>query len=314
MTQVDINSEGARTGLLAGAPWALVSYRTSAAATRAGVLTADGEVRSLAAVADSSLSELLARWDDGVAGALQQLDVGTLPIVPEAVMTVPLVPSKVVMAGANYRSHILEMGGSVPEGLRPFFFLKPPSTTLVTHGAEVPIDPADSVSIDYEGELGVVIGRRTARVAPEQALGAVAGYIALNDITDRARLSRPQPVLAPPFAFDWMSSKCLDASCPISATVVPAWLVDDPQDVRISVWVNDDLKQDESTADMINTVSRLIAEASNVMTLEPGDILATGTPAGVGAARGERLAPGDTVTVEVSGVGRVTNRIVATQS
>jgi 2-keto-4-pentenoate hydratase/2-oxohepta-3-ene-1,7-dioic acid hydratase in catechol pathway len=131
-----------------------------------------------------------------------------------------------------------------------------------------------------------------------------------NDISARGLFFRDEPP-TPPFKFDWFSHKALDASLPIGPGIVPAWAIDDSSNLAIRLTVNGVIKQDSSTADMWYTIPKLIAAASRVMTLEPGDILATGTPGGVGAARQEFLRPGDEVVVEIDQVGRLINRIAA---
>lgn len=290
--------------------WGLVSYVSGRGPARAGVLDADGTVRELPGqLATSSMLELLGRWDH-VVDDLLALDLESLSPVDNARLDIPVrFPPKLICAGANYYAHAAEMGTPVPEGIAPYFFMKPPSTTLVGDGDPIPIDD-DQVRIDWEAELGVVVGRRVRRLSPSEAADAIAGYVVLNDITDRSGLRREPPVLGPPFAFDWLSAKGLDASCPIGPTLVPAGLIDDPRDLRVRLWVNGELQQDGSTADMVADVPELLVALSHVMTLEPGDIVATGTPAGVGVARGTFLKPGDVVSAEVELVGRVTNQVV----
>jgi 2-keto-4-pentenoate hydratase/2-oxohepta-3-ene-1,7-dioic acid hydratase in catechol pathway len=287
-------------GPLAGAPWALVSYTADAAPVRAGILDSSGAVRSLdRQLGIKTLLELLGDWNDA-SHALASLDVTVLDAVPEAVLDIPVrLPSKLIFAGANYYAHAQEMGTPVPAGVRPFFFLKPPSTTLVPDGVDIAVHSGPKCRIDWEAELGVVIGRRGKSVTREDAWALVAGYVVINDITDRSRLARPQPILGPQFAFDWLSAKAIDASCPIGSGFVPSHLVPDPHDLAVRLWVNGELKQNGTTADMVTDIASLIEAASATMTLEPGDIIATGTPAGVGAGRGEFLQPGDVVTAEV---------------
>jgi 2-keto-4-pentenoate hydratase/2-oxohepta-3-ene-1,7-dioic acid hydratase in catechol pathway len=289
--------------------WGLVSYLANGDQPQAGVQTADGAIRSLLPVFGCvSLLSLVQRWPE-VAPQLEGLDEQALPAVAQARLDLPLrMPSKLAFAGANYYDHAAEMGTPVPDGTRPFFFTKPPSTTLIGDGGEIPIDDSQQ-KIDWEAELGVVIGRRSRKLDVATALDCVAGYVVINDITDRARLARLAPVLGPPFAFDWLSAKALDCSCPMSAAIVPAFVVGDAQSLRVCLWVNGEIKQDGNTENMVANVPRLLAELSDVMTLEPGDVVATGTPAGVGVARGEFLRPGDVVTAAVERVGQVTNTV-----
>lgn len=295
---------------LAGAPWGLVSYRSAGGGQRAGVLGSDGIVRELEAGAIGMLA-LLGRWDE-VAEELAGLDPGALPPAVDAAPGLPIAyPPKIVCAGANYHAHVREMGGKPPPpGVGPYFFFKPPTTALIADGEAVAIGAWKDGQVDWEVELGVVIGRRITAASPAEALDAVAGYTVLNDITDRSRLHR-EPNGGPPFTFDWFSSKARDRSCPIGTAVVPSSLVAAPQDLTIRLWVGDELKQDSTTADMIFDIPTLIAAASEVLTLEPGDVIATGTPAGVGRPHQEFLAPGDVVTAEIEGVGRLTTPITA---
>jgi 2-keto-4-pentenoate hydratase/2-oxohepta-3-ene-1,7-dioic acid hydratase in catechol pathway len=292
-------------------PGGLVSYAMAGGSLHTGIVDSEGVVRALPDQLGSlSLMQLLQSWDD-ISGQLVALDIQQCAEVPGAELDIPLrLPAKLIFAGANYYAHAQEMGTPVPEGVQPFFFLKPPSTTLVPDGADLPVFHDLGAKIDFEAELGVVIGRRGKNVAVQDAPALIAGYVVVNDITDRSRLARAQPILGPAFAFDWLSAKGLDASCPISSALVPARLVADPQDLAIRLWVNGELKQNGSTSDMVTDIPSLIAAVSETMTLEPGDVIATGTPAGVGAGRGEFLEPGDVITAEVELVGRVTNRIV----
>jgi 2-keto-4-pentenoate hydratase/2-oxohepta-3-ene-1,7-dioic acid hydratase in catechol pathway len=294
---------------LAGAPWGLVSYRLSGGSSQAGVLGVDGKVRALEG-GEGGMRALLANWEEA-RGGLVGLDPESLPEVAGARLGVAIAdPPKIVCAAANYHRHVAEMGGeSPPAGVAPYFFLKPPGNTLVADGAEISIGSWGEAQVDWEAELAVVIGARASRVAPSEALDFVAGYTVLNDLTDRSRLVRA-PSAGAPFTFDWLSSKARDGSCPLGSAIVPGFLVDEPESLPIRLWVNEVLKQDSTTADMIDDVPTLIAAASEVMTLEPGDILATGTPAGVGKPRDEYLQPGDTVTIQIDGVGRLSNTIV----
>lgn len=293
---------------LAGAPWGLVSYGPEGGPARAGVLGPDGLVRELEAGADGMLA-LLGRWEE-VADSLADLDPQTLPPAAEASPRLPIAyPSKIVCAGANYHAHVREMGGEPPPpGVGPYFFFKPPTTTLIGDGEAIAIGAWKDAQVDWEAELGAVIGRRTTACSREEAMDSIAAYTVLNDITDRSRLHR-DPNGGPPFTFDWFSSKARDRSCPIGTALIPSFLIEEPQALAIKLWVNEDLKQDSTTADMIFDIPELVAAASEIVTLEPGDIVATGTPAGVGRPRSEFLSTRDVVTVEIDGVGRMRNSL-----
>ncbi|AEY85482.1 5-carboxymethyl-2-hydroxymuconate delta-isomerase [Streptomyces hygroscopicus subsp. jinggangensis 5008] len=221
-------------------------------------------------------------------------------------------PTKLICAGANYSDHLSEMGiATVPADLEPYFFLLPP-TSIVGPGDAVEIPDDAGARVDWEAELGVVIGQRTRRVPVERALEAVAGYTIVNDISARGQHARENP-LAPPFAYDWLRSKGHDTFSPIGPGVTPAWFVPDPQSLPIRLWRNGSLEQDGNTKDMIFGVAQLISAVSALMTLEPGDVLATGTPAGVGAAKGLSLHADDELRVEIEPLGSLRNHVSRAQ-
>ena len=217
-------------------------------------------------------------------------------------------PAKVLCSGPNYTDHLAEMGESgLGDDWTGYFFLKPPTTALVGDGDPVLVDDPVAARVDWEGELGVVIGRGGRRIAPADALDHVAGYLVANDISLRGPHHRDTP--ARPFQWDWLASKGADTSLPIGPGLVPAWQVPDPQALRITTTVNGIVKQDGRTADMVLDVAHLIADASRLVTLEPGDLILTGTPAGVGASSGSFLQPGDEVAVAIETIGTISNRI-----
>lgn len=199
-------------------------------------------------------------------------------------------PSKIVGIGQNYRAHAMEMGKGIPD--EPLMFLKPPSA-VIANGA--PIErPAGYERVDYEGELGVVIGKRARGVSREDALSYVAGYVCVNDVTVRDLQKRDG---------QWTRAKGFDTFCPIGPRVVPGL---DPSNLRITTRVNGVVKQDSSTSDLIFDVPALVAFVTRHMTLEAGDVISTGTPAGVG-----NLAVGDVVEVEIEGIGVLRNPVIA---
>jgi 2-keto-4-pentenoate hydratase/2-oxohepta-3-ene-1,7-dioic acid hydratase in catechol pathway len=200
-------------------------------------------------------------------------------------------PSKIVCVGRNYLEHARELGNEVPE--RPLLFFKPPSATIASGDAIVL--PPESVRVEHEGEIAVVIGTRARHVAEERALEHVAGYAALNDVTARdLQKSDGQ----------WARAKGFDTFCPLGP-LAPAEGVD-PAAIRVRCRVNGELRQEGSSAQMAFSIPFLISYISGIMTLEPGDVIATGTPAGVGPLR-----EGDTVEVEVAGIGTVRNPVRA---
>ena len=220
-------------------------------------------------------------------------------------------PGKLICAGANYRSHLQEMLGSgeVPSEFEPFFFVLP-TTSIIGSDQIISIPDDPSARVDWEAELGVVIGRQAKDVSVEEALSVVAGYTIVNDISARG-YHRVSDSLAPPFEFDWLRSKGRDTFTPIGPSVTPSWFVPDPQSLPVQLRRNGVLEQDGNTSDMIFGVAELIASASAIMTLEPGDVLATGTPAGVGAGqgKGEFLRVGDRLEVTIGALGTLRNEV-----
>ena len=216
-------------------------------------------------------------------------------------MTLPIErPGKIVCVGMNYRAHAEEQGREPPE--QPVLFAKWASA-LIGPGEAIRL-PAISQAIDHEAELGVVVGERVRGASVENALEAVRGYLCANDVSarDLQRADR-----------QFTRAKSLDTFCPIGPELVPAADVPDPQALRIRCLVNGEVRQDSSTADMVFSVAELIAFASEAITLEPGDLLLTGTPGGVGEFREPPLylQDGDEVTVEIEGVGTLTNPVRA---
>jgi 2-keto-4-pentenoate hydratase/2-oxohepta-3-ene-1,7-dioic acid hydratase in catechol pathway len=209
-------------------------------------------------------------------------------------------PSKIVCVGLNYRDHAEEQGTELPAA--PLLFAKWPNA-LIGPGEQIVI-PSASKKVDYEAELGVVIGSRVRGVSEENALEAVAGYLCLNDVSARdLQFGDGQ----------WTRGKSPDTFCPIGPELVRREEVDDPQALGIRCVLNGETMQDSSTANMIFTVAEIIAYASRTMTFEPGDLIATGTPAGVGVFRDPQvlLKDGDEVTIEIDGLGALTNPVRA---
>lgn len=291
--------------------WSLTTYRTGPAGRAhevAAIRRADGSV----VVPDllrpyAGLAAALDDWD-ALAPRLRDLDPSALaPVEGQQLLSIRH-PRKVLCVGANYRDHIAEMGvGEIPEGWQPYFFLVPPTTALAADGEAVPIPADPAFAVDWEAELAVVIGRGGRDIQAEDALGHVAGYACFNDITARGLLRRKVSI-APPFQFDWSACKGQDGFSPLGA-VTPAWQVGDLDRLGIRCLVNGVVKQDGTTANLITRIPEIIAAASRNWRLEPGDVIATGTPAGVGHSRGERLVDGDVVRVEITGLAPLSNTI-----
>ncbi|MFQ6058106.1 MAG: fumarylacetoacetate hydrolase family protein [Anaerolineae bacterium] len=207
----------------------------------------------------------------------------------EVELLAPSRPTKVVAVGVNYRAHAQEMGQPLPEV--PLLFLKPPSAVIGP--GEAIVCPAMSQRVDYEGELAVVIGKRARHVPPEEARQYILGYTCANDVTARD-LQRVDG--------QWTRAKSFDTFCPLGPWIVPHM---DPGDLALRTRVNGELRQNSSTRDLIFGVEALVSFISQVMTLESGDVILTGTPSGVGP-----LAPGDVVEVEIEGIGVLRNPVV----
>jgi 2-keto-4-pentenoate hydratase/2-oxohepta-3-ene-1,7-dioic acid hydratase in catechol pathway len=191
-------------------------------------------------------------------------------------------------------------------------FTKPPSTTLTRPGDPIVLPRVSPDHIDWECELGVVIGRRCRHVAEDDALTYIAGYTIVNDISDRA--FRPNPERKPRERdkfFDWMHGKWHDTFCPMGPCILSADAVPDAQAMPIKLTVNGEIKQDASTAEMVFPVAAIVSFISRMMTLRPGDVIATGTPSGVGSATGTYLRPGDMVAASIEPIGTLENPVEA---
>lgn len=208
----------------------------------------------------------------------------------DAHLLTPVIPTKVICVGLNYRTHIAEMGHKPPN--EPVIFLKP-STAVIGPGQPIPV-PQGVGRVDYEAELGVVIGRRTHRATPEEAAANILGFTCGNDVTARDLQQRDG---------QWTRAKGFDGFCPIGPWVDTDI---DISDLTLECLVNGELRQQASTSDMLFDPYELVSFASHVMTLVPGDVILTGTPGGIGP-----LHPGDTVEVRVSGIGVLSNPVGA---
>ncbi len=216
--------------------------------------------------------------------------------VPVAGLTLlaPVIPSKIVCVGKNYRDHAAEMGGEVPP--EPLLFLKPSSSVIGPHEPiRLPTDRSDEVH--HEAELAVVVGALLQRVSPEEAMRGVLGYTCANDVTARD-LQRTEG--------QWFRAKGFDSFCPLG----PAIATDlDADDLAVRCLVDDEVRQEGTTADLVHGVGALLSEISHVTTLLPSDVVLTGTPAGVGPLRA-----GQMVRVEIEGIGALTNPVVDRQA
>jgi len=208
-------------------------------------------------------------------------------------------PPKVLAIAMNYASHIAELGRTAPE--YPSYFAKMP--TCIVGPSDDVVVPAVSEQVDYEGELAIVVGQRSRHVPVEHARSVVAGFCVLNDVSVRD--------------WQWRTSqftlgKSFDTHGPLGPALVTTDEISDPQDLRLRTWVNGEIRQDSTTADMIFSCWEQVSHLSTVCTLEPGDVIATGTPAGVGAGSDPPrwLVAGDHVRVEIEGIGAIDNPVV----
>jgi acylpyruvate hydrolase len=252
----------------------------------------------------ASLSTLLATLGTEPAGVAAV--VATAERIPRSHVRL-LAPvertAQVLCVAANYREHAEEAGlGAAPA--QPVMFAK---LWPALAGPDDPIRVSPlTQQLDYEAELAVVIGRTARRVAPEQAMDCVVGYTIMNDVTARdlqwTQLGQHRIV-------DWYSAKCLEASTPVGPWIVTRDEVPDPHGLRIRSWVNGELRQDGSTALMVHSVAALVAYAAARAVLHPGDLIATGTPRGVGGFAGRFLREGDVVEIAIERVGRLRNLV-----
>jgi 2-keto-4-pentenoate hydratase/2-oxohepta-3-ene-1,7-dioic acid hydratase in catechol pathway len=268
--------EGIQLGVVT--PRGVVPLEASDALAPAAVL-ADGE---------PGLGRVRAAFErSGTAPALQESELRLAPCVRE--------PGKIVAVGLNYRRHAQETGAQIPE--TPILFSKF-NNTLAASSQPVGL-PRVATQYDYEVELGLVIGRRAAAVSVEDALEYVLGYCTANDLSARDLQMRTS---------QWLLGKSLDGFCPVGPYLVTRDEVPDPQKLALRTWVNGELRQNSNTSDMIFSVAEIVSYASTYMTLEPGDLIITGTPQGVILGMPEPrvwLKSGDEVVVEVEGLGKL---------
>jgi 2-keto-4-pentenoate hydratase/2-oxohepta-3-ene-1,7-dioic acid hydratase in catechol pathway len=270
---------------------------------RLGVVSAADE-RRLVEVDDGSVSEL--EFHGELVDVLRAgIDPSTLPRrdarpLESVTLDAPLRPGKIIAIGLNYRQHAAESGVEPPSA--PLIFAKFPSS-VVGPTAEIVVDRRLTQSVDWEVELGVVIGAPMRNVAPERALDHVFGFTVVNDVSARGAQSGDG---------QWVRAKSMDTFCPLGPVVVGAEEIADPQALRLWTSVNGELMQDANTEDMIFPVAELLAYCSRNFTLDPGDLLITGTPWGVGVVREPpvTLRAGDVVKAGVDGIGVLTNRVV----
>lgn len=300
--------------------YALASYKRDGGTHTALVLqdklfALDQTASSVSVAADwvhASVAELLEHWAqvqpelDGLAEAaagaiesLQPLDLGPNDLAA------PLRPTRIFCAAANYAKHAREMGTLLAEKAErnPYMFMKPDSA-IVGHNDTVVLPEASS-QVDWEIELAAIIGRQARYVSADEGLDYVAGYSILNDISARDLNIRDDY----PFKMDWFQGKCFDTFAPFGPWLVPAGCIDDPYALDMRLTVNDEPMQEEVTGAMIFDIGEQIEYLSSIVTLHPGDVIATGTPTGVGMSRGVFLASGDVMEASITGIGCLRNPV-----
>ena len=270
-----------------------------------------------------SALEVLQRWDDihpRLQAIARQVRDGQEPSMAQPLSSVRLAapilfPGTIFCAGANYRDHVVEMSRALnlpPEpdphelGLKPWHFIK--ASAACVRGPDSPIAlPAYSKKVDWEAEIALVIGRECRDVTIERAMSHVAGLTIVNDLSARDHIRRSGVPSESPFCFDWVSQKSFDGALPMGPWITPLEEIPEPGRLGIRLWVNQELMQDSSSANLIFSMAEQVSHLSSRLTLRPGDVIATGTPAGCGAARGRFLKAGDRVRIQVEGVGELNN-------
>jgi 2-keto-4-pentenoate hydratase/2-oxohepta-3-ene-1,7-dioic acid hydratase in catechol pathway len=254
----------------------------------------------------------LADWLDAnrdTVPAQDVLDPTTAPLL----VPIPR-PNKIFLLAGNYAEHIREGGGDPAEREQTFpsVFMKPPSTTLTAPGRPVRLPAVAPDAVDWELELAVVIGRHTKNISEADALSAVAGYTIINDISQRRYRPNPERKKRDRDAFfDWLHGKWFDTFCPCGPCIASADAIRDPQSLHLTLTLNGQMRQDASTAQMIFPVAAVIAFIARMVTLEPGDLISTGTPAGVGSSTGTFLKAGDLMHGTIDGIGTLITPVVA---
>ncbi|MBL8664583.1 MAG: fumarylacetoacetate hydrolase family protein [Candidatus Odyssella sp.] len=303
----------------------LLTYRAAKGKPAAGVLIGDRVYPAAdlagAGVDASSVLGLLQSWDK-VHPRLKKAAAKAgprrgIPLAKAELLAPLLYPTALFCAGANYWDHLEEMARAgaagpklegpyvrPPRPAEPWFFVKTSAHSVIGPGAPIRL-PKFSKMVDWEVEIGVVIGRPMRNLTEERAMDAVAGYTIVNDLSARDHIKRE----GSPFVFDWVGQKCFDGSAPMGPYVTPSEFVPPPENIPLKLWINGQIKQDSNSNLMVHSIREQIAYLSRHVTLRPGDVIATGTPAGVGFARKEFLKPGDEIKIEIAGCGTLVNRV-----
>jgi 2-keto-4-pentenoate hydratase/2-oxohepta-3-ene-1,7-dioic acid hydratase in catechol pathway len=301
-------------------PYKLCSYTVGKEPARAGIVIDDAVLDAEQHLhLSSSMLDLLDDWPaaQAVIARLAAAGSGQLPDglpLDSVRLAAPLLyPGAIYCAGANYADHVAEMARAAgmdkaddlrANGGKPWFFIRPSRACVIGADDVVEIPPG-CAKLDWEVELVAVIGKTTRHVSVQDALTRVAGYTVGMDLSARDLSRRANIAQGSPFHYDWLAHKGFQGSCPLGPWITPAAQVPDPQALSIGLKVNGQTMQDSSTSEMIFNVAEQIAHISSLVTLYPGDLVMTGTPAGVGAARKTFLKSGDRVEATVEGLGRL---------
>jgi len=305
----------------------LISFRSASGVPQAGVKVGDRVYPAaslLRGLKDAgSVLGLLREWDTAhpmLEAATKNVDPKGGAAMSDVSLLAPILyPGALYCAGANYWDHLEEMAeiarrvtGKAPAMTKakdPYFFMKTTAGSIIGTGTPARL-PSFSHQVDWEAELGVVIARPTRNISEERALDAIAGYLIVNDLSARDLMKRE----GSPFGMDWVGQKCFEDAAPMGPWLTPTAYIRDPNDMAIKLWVNGVLKQNSNTARLVHNIAEQIVYLSRHFTLQPGDVIATGTPAGVGMPRGEFLKVGDEVRIEIDGCGTLINRMIQDDS
>ncbi|NYT67235.1 fumarylacetoacetate hydrolase family protein [Pusillimonas noertemannii] len=286
----------------------------------AGILVGDRIFPVAQALNDPAMRstmDVLEQWREArpkLAAFAKTGPAGGLPLA-EARLAAPIPrPPVIYCVGANYKDHVENMARATgvkldtnpqASGQKPWFFIKSPASVVGT-GEKIRLD---STKLDWEAELALVVGVRSRGLTQDNALECIAAVANANDLSARDYMLREKQDISSPFRYDWIGHKSFDGSCPMGPWLMPMDDVSDVQDLPIRLWVNNTLRQNSSTGNMIFTAAEQIAYLSNRLTLHPGDVILTGTPAGPGAETGEFLKSGDVVRVQIGDLGELVNTI-----
>jgi 2-keto-4-pentenoate hydratase/2-oxohepta-3-ene-1,7-dioic acid hydratase in catechol pathway len=305
------------------AGYRLVSYADNQGTPVAGVLIAGRVLPATRILGDrfATVLDILRSWNDVHPRLAKAADdkapaESGAPLASVKLLAPILYPGAFYCAGANYWDHLNEMAAvakqttgrdvHIAKPPEPWFFLKTAAGSIIGDGAPARL-PGFSKQMDWEAEIAAVIARPTRNISEKDALSAVAGYVIVNDLSARDLMKREGSI----FVYDWIGQKCFEDAAPMGPWLTPAAYVSDPSNLSIKLWVNGVLKQDSNTSKMVHNTAEQIAYLSRHITLQPGDVIATGTPAGVGLPKGEFLKAGDEVKIEIAELGTLTNRMVA---